>query len=221
MNKTHKLVSTNNQWYLVIVVTIGVVVAVFLLTSRPGVSPAAIGTVTQATDTMANHTSQQRADEMALQALLGKPAPDFSLESYDGKQVKLSDYKGKYVVLFFNEGIMCYPACWNQMTALANDQNLNSDQTVTLSIVVDRKQDWKTAVDKMPELALATVLFDPNRTTSQLYGVLSLTSSMHKGQLPGHTYVIVDKKGIIQYVKDDVKMGVRNTELIQALQAMQ
>jgi len=34
-------------------------------------------------------------------ALQGKPAPDFSLASLDGKTVKLSDYKGKAVLLNF------------------------------------------------------------------------------------------------------------------------
>ena len=44
--------------------------------------------------------------------------------------------------------------------------------------------------------------------------LLSLPSSMHKGQLPGHTYVVIDKEGIVRYVKDDVSMAVRNQELI-------
>jgi len=32
---------------------------------------------------------------------IGKPAPSFTLPDQDGKKHKLSDYKGKYVVLFF------------------------------------------------------------------------------------------------------------------------
>lgn len=38
------------------------------------------------------------------EAKIGKPAPDFKVQSVvDGafKEVSLSDYKGKYVVLFF------------------------------------------------------------------------------------------------------------------------
>src|SRR5262245_38062855 len=35
----------------------------------------------------------------------GQPAPDFSLKASDGQVYKLSDYKGKYVVLeWFNKG---------------------------------------------------------------------------------------------------------------------
>src|SRR5256885_3716798 len=32
---------------------------------------------------------------------IGKPAPDFSLMSHEGKRVSLKDYKGKWVVLYF------------------------------------------------------------------------------------------------------------------------
>ncbi len=36
---------------------------------------------------------------MALE--IGKRAPEFALEDEDGNEVKLSDYKGKRVVVFF------------------------------------------------------------------------------------------------------------------------
>ncbi|MBE3039056.1 MAG: redoxin domain-containing protein [Chloroflexi bacterium] len=37
---------------------------------------------------------------------LGQPAPDFSLTSHTGASVKLSDYRGKNVVLAF------FPLAW-------------------------------------------------------------------------------------------------------------
>ena len=160
-----------------------------------------------------SHHAPQKADSTAFSALVGKEAPDFTLKTYDGQEIKLSDYKGKKVVLFFNEGLMCYPACWNQISAFGKDQAFNNNDTVTLNIVVDPKDQWKQAVDKMPELAQATVLLDENRQVSNLYSVLSLPSSMHKGQMPGHTYLIVDKEGIVTYVFDDPQMAVRNEDL--------
>ncbi len=36
---------------------------------------------------------------MALE--IGRKAPDFALEDEDGRTVKLSDYKGKRLVVFF------------------------------------------------------------------------------------------------------------------------
>ena len=38
---------------------------------------------------------------------LNMPAPDFSLLDHQGKEVRLSDYKGKYnVLLVFNRGFV-------------------------------------------------------------------------------------------------------------------
>lgn len=160
-------------------------------------------------------TSNQHmmAPNDALNAMVGKPAPDFTLENQVGMPFTLSSMKGKKVVLFFNEGIMCYPACWNQIAALGTDKSLNTDKVITASVVVDNTSDWTAAFKKMPDLNKGTLLFDSSATVSEKYGTLSLDSSMHKGSKPGHTYVIVDSGGIVRYVKDDSQMGVRNSEL--------
>ena len=144
---------------------------------------------------------------------IGDPAPAFTLRDAEGKDVSLSDFKGKKVLLFFSEGAMCYPSCWNQIAAFGKDDVFKSESVTTLVVTVDSKSQWKQAVDQMPELASMPVLLDTNKSVSQNYGVLTLPSSMHKGQFPGHTYLILDKEGIVRYVLDDVGMGVRNTEL--------
>src|SRR5262244_3521730 len=41
------------------------------------------------------------ATEPQTQPEVGKPAPDFSLTTADGSQVSLSQYRGKWVVLYF------------------------------------------------------------------------------------------------------------------------
>ena len=34
------------------------------------------------------------------------PAPDFTLDDYQGKSVSLSDFRGKYVILVMNRGFV-------------------------------------------------------------------------------------------------------------------
>ena len=151
----------------------------------------------------------------SLSSMVGKPAPDFSLQDQNGKLFKLSDMKGKKVVLFFNEGIMCYPACWNQMASLGADSKLNSEQVVSASIVNDQADQWTQALKKMPELGKGTILLDTDKKVSQRYGMLSLPSSMHRGSMPGHTYLVIDVSGIIRYTLDDPQMGIRNDQIIK------
>ena len=162
-----------------------------------------------------HHGASAAVDSAVFNGLVGKTAPDFTLEKYDGTTVTLSSLRGKNIILFFNEGLMCYPACWNQIAAFGNAKEFDPATTVIFNITTDPKRDWTNAVKKMPELAAATVLFDTNRVISSAYGVLTLPSSMHRGQFPGHSYVIVDKNGVVQFVRDDVQMAVRNKELAE------
>ena len=149
--------------------------------------------------------------------LIGKPAPQFSLQDRNGVTYTNASLKGKNVVLFFNEGIMCYPACWNQMAALGQ---LDSSNTVALSVVIDQPSDWESAVQKMPQLGNATVLFDTSKSVSEEYGMLTVNSSMHYGSYPGHTFVVIDKQGIVRYVFDDPNMGIDNDKIANELQSL-
>jgi len=58
-------------------------------------------------ETQTSQTAQIRKEELKMRAQVGKPAPDFEASAYiDGgfKNIKLSDYKGKWVVLCFYPG---------------------------------------------------------------------------------------------------------------------
>jgi len=184
-------------------------------------SPKKVDQVTQSSDTTSStddhHGPAVAADDATFKSLLDKPAPDFTLEAYDGRRISLKDLKGKNVIIFFTEGAMCYPSCWDQMVAFSKEPKFNNDKTVVLSIVVDPRSDWAEAVKQMPELSSSTVLLDIDRNISLTYGALTLTSSMHRGEFPGHTYIIVDKEGIVRYLLDDEYMQIRNKELLKEL----
>ncbi len=166
-------------------------------------------------------TSTQNQDSAANPSdMVGKPAPDFSLSDSNGTTYSLAGLKGKKVVLFFNEGIMCYPACWNQVASLGQDKRFQQPDTVALSVVTDSAIAWQKAVEKMPELAQATVVHDTDAQTSSAYGALTTKSSMHYGQLPGHTYVIIDQQGIVRHVFDDPNMAIHNDTLMKELEKL-
>jgi len=184
------------------------------------VSPS--DTTSVGSDNMDSHHSSAKSPSTlaALNNMVGKPAPDFSLADRDGKKYDKENLKGKNVILFFNEGLMCYPACWNQIVELNKDSRLNTADTVALSVVVDSPNDWKKAVKKMPDLANATVLFDTGNDASQKMNMLTTPSSMHFGSLPGHTYLIFDKDGIVRFVFDDTTMSIQNDRLFDELQKL-
>ena len=162
-------------------------------------------------------SAQKQSADTTGNGLIGKPLPNIQLTDKDGRTFSLESLKGKNAVLFFNEGLMCYPACWNQMVAFGTDPRFNSASAVAVSVVVDSPRDWQRAVAKMPDLARATTLFDRGAIVSRQLGVLSLASSMHPGQVPGHTYVLLDTQGIVREVLDDPNMGVNNNVIIQKI----
>lgn len=185
------------------------------VTKKPITSPKTLET--QQEDSMADHHNPKPAQNNVFNSLLNQPAPDFSLTSFEGKTFKLSDFRGQKVALFFNEGLMCYPACWDQIAAFGKDANFAKANVVVWSINVDPKADWEKAVKQMPDLGRGTVLLDTGKTVSNTYGVLTLDSSMHRGQFPGHSYILIDEKGVVRFVWDDPQMAIRNKELLEQI----
>ena len=157
-------------------------------------------------------------EKIYFKEAIGQKAPDFELESIAGEKIKLSDYLGKNIVLFFNEGSMCYPACWDQIAQLGTDSRFETESIAAFSVVVDTKSQWLDIVSKSPNLAKSKILFDNSRSVSKAYDVLYLDSPMHPGALPGHTYFIIDKEGIIRFTLDDPNMALANDKLIKEIE---
>src|SRR3989344_5869865 len=157
--------------------------------------------------------AQFNKPNLKLDGLLNKPAPSFSLNDRSGINYSSENLKGKKVALFFSEGLACYPACWNQITSFATDQRFNTSDTVALSVVLDSPEDWQKVTQKMDGIDKANIVFDKGGQISRSFGMFSLTSSMRQGTSPGHTYVIIDKQGIVRYVFDDPSMAIRNDQI--------
>lgn len=154
-----------------------------------------------------------------FQSLIGKPAPEFKLTDRQGNAITNESLKGKNVLLFFNEGLACYPACWNQMLEFNKDERFKGEDIAIYSVVTDSKQSWQEASDKMSDLATINVAFDDGKASGE-FGATSVPSTMHAGQL-GHSYVLMDKEGIVRWVLDDPKMAINNGEIYVQLSKLQ
>ena len=149
----------------------------------------------------------------------GSPAPDFSLPATSGGTFKLSDYRGKSnVLLFFNEGLACQP-CLAQMRDLDQLNSQLTDMNVLLvSITGDQLQllaDWT----KSSGPKYGKVLADQGLAVSRMYDMLGADVSMMPGTAPGHTFLLVNKAGIIVWRQDygPYNMYIPNDQIIAAV----
>src|SRR3989338_954173 len=82
-----------------------------------------------------SNSSQNLNTVKDIDDLVGADAPDFSLPDINGVIYSKEALKGKRIVLFFNEGLMCYPACWSQVASLGADTRFNDGTTAVFSVV--------------------------------------------------------------------------------------
>ncbi len=111
------------------------------------------------------------------QIAVGKDAPDFTLQSMDGKEVKLSDYKGKKVYLKFWAS-WCGP-CKKSMPELMELAAKQDRDFEILSVIAPGLQGEKTVQDfpkwfQEQGYKDIPVLYDTQATTFQAYQIRSI-----------------------------------------------
>ncbi|HEY8313448.1 MAG TPA: peroxiredoxin [Candidatus Baltobacteraceae bacterium] len=163
-------------------------------------------------------------------AQVGKPAPNFTLPSTKdatgaknlGKEVKLSDYRGKWLVFFF------YPldftfVCPTEITALsdryAEFKDIDADVLGASTDSVHSHWAWiNTPKEKNGIAGLKYPLAaDFTKETARAYGVLDENSGVAQRGL-----FIVDPEGILKYaVVTDDNIGRSVEETLRILQALQ
>lgn len=121
-------------------------------------------------------------------------AKEFSLPATDGKQVSLSEFRGKKnVLLYFHEGLMCEP-CWAQMVDF--EKRIGEFDKLGVEILTVTVDPLQETIKYLGETGIGLkVLADADKAVSNMYDVLK--DSMHPGEFPGHTFFLVDKKGIV------------------------
>jgi len=143
-------------------------------------------------------------------ALVGKAAPQFSLESLDGRRLSLADYHGKTLVVTFWAS-WCGP-CRMEMPLLADfyqqSHNSGSDFEI-VSISVDTEKSAAGNAAKTLKIPFP-VLLDEGSHASDAYGVDSIPmmfvinkagkiTHSHVGFEPGLDILLAEQVGVKNY----------------------
>jgi peroxiredoxin Q/BCP len=146
----------------------------------------------------------------------GKPAPDFTLTSDSGETVKLSDLRGKPVVLYFYPKDDT-PGCTAQACGIRDDYGqFEKRGAVVLGVSPD---DESSHVKFKEKYGLPfTLLADPTHEVSEEYGVWK------EKNYAGKTYMgverstfLIDSEGTVTKVMRRVKPDTHADDVLAAL----
>jgi peroxiredoxin Q/BCP len=146
----------------------------------------------------------------------GKPAPDFELTSDSGESVKLSDLRGKPVVLYFYPKDDT-PGCTTQACGIRDVYGeLQRAGAVVLGVSPDDERSHVKFKEKY-ELPF-TLLADTDHAVAEEYGVWGEKKYM------GRTYMgvnrstfVIDEAGNVKRVMHKVKPDTHADEVLETL----
>jgi len=146
----------------------------------------------------------------------GKPAPAFNLADQNGNKHRLSQYKGKWVVLYFYPKDDT-PGCTTQACGFRDaEQQLIQRGAVVLGISPD---DEKSKARFAGKYSLNfPILSDPGEKVCRTYGVWQQKSMYGKTYMGvARTTYLIDPAGKVRQRMDKVKVNDHAQAVIDAL----
>ena len=144
---------------------------------------------------------------------IGTKAPDFELEDQNGKTHKLSDFKGKKVILYF------YPkdntsGCTKQAVGYsANKKEFEKKGVVILGVSKDSVASHKKFEEK--QNLTITILADPERKVIEAYDVWKEKKNYGKVSMGVvRTTYLIDEEGIIIKAFGNVKAADNPAQML-------
>ena len=147
---------------------------------------------------------------------VGMKAPDFTLKNKDGKEVTLSDFLGKKVVLYFYPKDNT-PGCTRQACAFAGAYG--QFQAKGVEVIGVSKDSIASHVKFAEKYNLPFILLsDPELAAIKAYGVWKEKSMRGKiGLGVVRTTFIIDEKGNIENIMPKVKPDTNAAEILAEL----
>ncbi|WP_192820516.1 thioredoxin-dependent thiol peroxidase [Rufibacter sp. LB8] len=145
---------------------------------------------------------------------IGQTAPDFEVKDQDGNLVKLSNYRGKKVVLYFYPKDDT-PGCTAQACDLRdNHERLLAQGYVVLGVSVDSEKSHKKFIEKfnLPFPLLA----DTEHEIVEKYGVWQEKSMYGRKYMGTMRYTfIIDEQGVIEDIITKVDTKNHTAQLLK------
>ncbi|HQD26495.1 MULTISPECIES: redoxin domain-containing protein [Methanoculleus] len=149
---------------------------------------------------------------------IGQQAQDFSISDQNGNKVRLSDFRGKRVILSFHP-LAWTSICARQMEALeTNHEAFENLDAIAFGISVDSvpcKRAWAESLGIKKTRILAD--FWPHGEVAQMYDVFDSTKGYSR-----RANIVIDEFGRIIFVKEYQLTTVPDMqEVLDALQAQE
>ena len=147
----------------------------------------------------------------------GQPAPDFELKDQDGKTVRLSDYKGKTVILYFYPKDDT-PGCTKESCSFRDNlSSLGRLGVAVLGVSLDDAESHQKFIRKFG--LNFPLLCDEDAKVSRLYGVYK-KKNMYARLFWGieRSTFLIGPDGRLRKIYRKVKVDGHTEELLQAIQ---
>ena len=146
----------------------------------------------------------------------GNKAPDFELSGSDGQKHKLSNYKGRKIILYFYPKDNT-PGCTKQACSFRdNHEEIKESGAVVLGVSGDSLKSHSKFVEKqnLPFVLLS----DTDKEVIKAYGSLKEKSMFGKTFLGiSRDTFIIDEKGFVKKIFRNVKVDNHSAEVLKEL----
>lgn len=135
--------------------------------------------------------------------LVGSPAPEITLKNLQGQEVRLSDFRGKVVLLNF-WATWCKP-CKEEMPAMQASYDKLRDEGFVVLAVNELEDTEKVAEHIRAHHHTFPVVMDHSNSVANRYGVVGLPASF-----------LIDRQGIVrEHIFGSLLTEERITELVR------